>query len=405
MVLSPLLLKVNFIVLKNFVIICLTLLYCDCMLAQSNASIYLKDGSNFDFETAFNFSKDSLSLQFSNQTTLRISFEEIKKVILYHGYFNHSDTVKTIVMNDGKRYSARHMVNFKNGHVNVLLINDDEISLPLEAIKSLTVIQEIKRKDTIKSKRISYGLSCMYGISRDAPRGIQPELSVYYKLGSNLSIGILAGQYFLDKQKELFPNTDLLSGTKLPKTSNQLNANNAINPDKFKKTSGQNNINKNLIYLGLKASYYLFGSKIENAASLGLHCYFGGAKSTLQAETDWMSINRTILINDTITGLPISASEPILAKVKNSTDYKRKTFLIMDWSYQVKCKLYSKLYLYSDLGLFLGFASVIKTVQINAEYNYKNGNIYNDETSFSKQFSDTQRASFEQVYLKVGLMF
>ena len=149
----------------------------------------------------------------------------------------------------------------------------------------------------------------------------------------------------------------------------------------------------------------MFGSKIENAAGLGLNCYLGGATSTLVAETDWMFINRTILLTDSTTGLLTNVAEPISAKVNSNTTFKRKTFFNMDWSYQIKYRLNKKLYLVNELGLLLGSASIIKSVEVNAEYKYNNGNIYNDESSFSKQFKSNQKANFEQVYLQVGLMF
>ncbi len=391
--------------MKHLVISCLAIFYCNCLLAQSNASIYLKDGSNFDFEKATSFTKDSLSIWFADRTMMRLSTDEIKKIILYHNYFNHQDTIKTIELNDGKTYAARNAVNFKNGIVHVLLINDDEVILPLHTIKSFTVHQEVNKHDINYHKKISFGVGCIFGTARDAPRGIQPELSVYFKVGSNLSLGVKAGQYFADKHKELISNTEIVKGTTLPKTANQANGNNAIASEKFNKTGGQNNINKNLIFAGVKAYYHLFGSKIENAAGLGFNCFFGGATSTLVAETDWMYINRTILLTDSTAGLFTNVAEPISAKVYSNTTFKRKTFFNMDWSYQIKYKLNKKLYLVNELGLLLGSASIIKTVEVNAEYKYNNGNIYNDETRFSKQFKSSQKANFEQVYLQVGLMF
>jgi len=390
---------------KHLVIICLGFFNCIYLLAQSNASIYLKDGSNFDFEKATGFTTDSLSLWFADKTMMRLSTDEIKKIILYHNYFNHQDTIKTIELNDGKTYAARNAVNFINGNVHVLLIDDNEIIIPLHTVKSFTVYQEIKKQDSINIKKISFGVGCSFGTSRDAPRGFQPELSVYFKLGSNLSLGVKAGKYFADKHKELISNTEIVKGTTLPKTSNQANGNNAIAAEKFNKTKGQNNINKNLIFVGVKAYYHLFGSKIENAAGLGLNCYLGGATSTLVAETDWMFINRTILLTDSTTGLLTNVAEPISAKVNSNTTFKRKTFFNMDWSYQIKYRLNKKLYLVNELGLLLGSASIIKSVEVNAEYKYNNGNIYNDESSFSKQFKSNQKANFEQVYLQVGLMF
>jgi hypothetical protein len=390
---------------KHIVIICLAFFNCTYLLAQSNASIYLKDGSNFDFEKAAGFTKDSLSLWFADKTMMRLSTDEIKKIILYHNYFNHNDTVKTIELNDGKKYAARNAVYFKNGIVHVLLIDDDEVIIPLHTIKSFTVHQEINKQDTNYHKKISFGVGCFFGTARDAPRGFQPELSVYFKVGSNLSLGVKAGQYFADKHKELISNTEIVKGTTLPKTANQANGNNVIASEKFNKTGGQNNINKNLIFAGVKAYYHLFGSKIENAAGLGLNCYFGGATSKLVAETDWMFINRTILLTDSTTGLLTNVAEPISAKVNSNTTFKRKTFFNMDWSYQIKYKLNKKIYLVNELGLLLGSASIIKSVEVNAEYKYNNGNVYNDESSFSKQFKSSQKANFEQVYLQVGLMF
>ncbi len=391
--------------MKHLVITCLAIFYCNCLLAQSNASIYLKDGSNFDFEKATGFTKDSMNLWFADKTMMKLSTAEIKKIILYHNYFNHNDTVKTIELNDGKTFAARNAVNFKNGIVHVLLINDDEVILPLHTIKSFTVHQEIKKQDTINLQKMSYGIGCSFGTARDAPRGFQPEFSVYYKVGNNLSLGIKAGQYFADKHKELISNTEIINGTTLPKTANQANGNNAIAAEKFKKNSGENKINKNLIYTGIKGNYHLFGSKIKNAAGLGVNCYFGGATSTLVAETDWMHINRTILLTDSATSLLANVAEPISAKIYSNSTFKRKTFFSMDWSYQIKYKLNKKLYLINELGLLLGYASMINTVEVNAEYKYNNGNIYNDETSFSKQYRSVQKANFEQVYLQVGLMF
>lgn len=391
--------------MKNIAIACLLMLALNVSFAQTNSSIYLKDGSNFDFEIATNFTNDSLSLLFKDQTKMRLSVEEIKKIILYHHYFNHEDTVKTIELNNGIAYAARNAVNFKNGNVHVLLINEEEIIIPLNSIKSFTVYQEIDKEDTIHPKKISVGLGCSFGTSRDAPRGFQLELSVFFKVGNNLTVGIKTGQYLADRYKELLSNTDIVKGTTLPKTANQTNGNNAIAAEKFKKTGGKNNINKNLIYVGIKGYFRLFGSKIENAAGLGINCFFGGAKSTLQAETDWLLHNRTILITDTITGLSTNLSEPISAKTKTNTTFKRNTFLITDWSYQIKYKLNSKLYLVNEIGLLLGDLTVAEKVEVNAEYNYINGNRYNDESGASKKYRDTRRANFDQIYLYVGLMF
>ena len=391
--------------MKKSVIACLLLLIVNASFAQTNSSIYLKDGSNFDFEMATNFAKDSLSIWFADKTTMRLSTDEIKKIILYHNYFNHKDTVKTIQLKDGKTYAARNAVNFKNGNVHVLLIDDDEIVIPLNTIKSFKVQQEIKKLDTINLQKISYGLGCIFGTSRDATRGFRPELSIFYKVGNNLSLGIKVGEYCVDKNKELISNTEIVKGITLPKTTNQANGNNAIAAEKFNKTGGQNNINKNLIYVGVKAYYHLFGSKIENAAGLGFNCYFVGTTSTLMAETDWMPINRTIVLTDSATGILTNVAEPISAKIYSNTSFKRKTFFNMDWSYQIKYKLTKKLYLLNELGLLLGYTPIYKTVAVNAEYKYINGNIYKDETSFSKKYNETQRANFEQIYLQIGLMF
>jgi len=228
---------------------------------------------------------------------------------------------------------------------------------------------------------------------------------LFYKVANNLAVGIKAGQYLADRNKELLSNTEIVKGTILPKTANQNNGNNAIAAEKFKKTGGKNNINKNLIYIGVKGYYRLFGSKIENAAGFGINCFFSGVKSTLQAETDWLTINRTIVVTDTIAGLSTNLSEPISAKTKTNTTYKRNTFLTTDWSYQIKYKLNSKLYIVNEIGLLLGDLTIAEKVEVNAEYNYINGNRYNDEISASKKYRDTRRANFDQIYLHVGLIF
>jgi len=59
------------------VIACLIMLPLNASFAQTNSSIYLKDGSNFDFEIATNFTNDSLSLLFKDQTKMRLSVLEI----------------------------------------------------------------------------------------------------------------------------------------------------------------------------------------------------------------------------------------------------------------------------------------------------------------------------------------
>ena len=62
--------------------------------------------------------------------------------------------------------------------------------------------------------------------------------------------------------------------------------------------------------------------------------------------------------------------------------------------------------LINELGLQLGDAKVTRKYEINAEYKYTNGNVYKDESSFSKSYKDdSHRAIFDQFYFKIGILF
>ena len=94
----------------------------------------------------------------------------------------------------------------------------------------------------------------------------------------------------MDKNNYLFSNTDIVRGTTLPITKNQQNENNAIASEKFTKTRGKTNVTKYLNFVGIRAYYYLFGSRFKQSVGLGLNCYLIGTTSSHQAETDWITI-------------------------------------------------------------------------------------------------------------------
>jgi len=373
--------------------------------SQTNATIYLKDGSNFYISKAFDIANDSISIQMEKQECMRIPISFIKKIYLFENPTRVVDSINTIILKNETHIAATNAFKFTKASVNLTLTDGTHTTLPLNQIDYFLIhTDSIYIKNNL-GKRLSYGIMNSFSFLDKEVMCMQPEFVVSYNLKNQISLQVNFGHIIINNTEAFQSKYNLLGNYKFAKTKNQTDLGKSINLENFQSRTTQGSINQNFYCIGFKAHYYLFGTKVENYAGLGFNYYLGSKNLSIGVESDWIKIDRRVNLIDTLSGKKIAYTEPMLGKVTMVSNFNRKAFTSVDASYRIKYKFVSKLFIINEIGVLFGKLIYSKVNKTQNEYQYLGTNIYADETSIYKEYTSETQINFSQLYLKIGILF
>jgi hypothetical protein len=373
--------------------------------AQVTSNLYLKDGTNFKIQKAFDLDNDSISFQLTNKSCIRISFTDLYKIILCENYARIPDTVQTVTLVTGIKYAATYAVNFNNGTVNLKLSNGEIKNVPIEMISTLHPIESNHFTKEYNKQGFSIGSNALFLAPFNKPAA-GFELSAYQRLNNLVDLNLYAGIYLTKINSSAFPELEHLENqNNIPSTKHQYRYGKTLFFDDYDKIVRTGNLCKNMYYVGAKAHFYLFGYDIKNYLGLGLNYYLGVGKTSLHTETKSLEFNRMISVYDSLTNTEDIWQEPVIAKTIQTSTFTRKPFTVFNLSYKIKYWLNDKCYLTNEIGFLYGNMKINVDYNQDTYYTYTQGNYYQDETSSNSNYSYKTKVSFNQFYCSVGLYY
>lgn len=384
----------------------LSLLFCIAynIKAQVTSNLYLKDGTNFKIQKAFDLDNDSISFQLSNKSCIRIAFTDLYKIILCENYARIPDTVQTVTLVTGVKFAATYAVNFSNGTVNLKLSDGEIKNVPIEMISNFQPIEsKFFTKESFKP-RLSFGVNALFLTSFDKPSA-GAEFSVYQKMNDLIDINLFAGYYLGKQNSAAYPQIEHTENNYIPSTKHQYRYSKTIYLDDYDKIDRNGNLYKKMNYVGAKSYFYLLGYDIKNYIGLGLNYYFGEGQTSLHTETKSLEFNRMISVYDSLTNTEDILEEPVIAKTIQTSTFTRKPFTVLNLSYKVKYWLNDKLYLTNEIGLLYGSLKINVDYNQDTYYTYTQSNYYQDETVSNTNYSYKTKVSFNQLYFSVGIYY
>lgn len=390
--------------MKNVVITCLIILAFNKVFGQTNSNLYLKDGTNFKIQKAFDLDYDSISFQLSNKSCIRIAFTDLYKIILCENYARIPDTVQTVTLVTGIKYAATYAVNFNKGTVNLKLSNGEIKNVPIEMI---SIFQPIESKNFTKESfkpSLSFGANALF-LGPFVNKAAGFEFNACQKVNDLMDINLYAGIYLGKQNSSAYPQLEHTENNYIPMTKHQYKSNRSLSLNDYDKIERNGNLFKSMYYVGAKSYFYLLGYDIKNYLGVGLNYFFGEGNSSLNTATKSIELPREISIYDSLNNTTDYFKEPVIARSMQTSNYTRKAFTVANLSYKIKYWLNDKFYLTNEIGVLLGRMNIKVDYEQNNFYSYIKDNYYQDETASNTNYNYKTKVPFNQVYLNIGLYF
>jgi hypothetical protein len=371
---------------------------------QTNSNLYLKDGTNFKIQKAFDLDYDSISFQLSNKSCIRIAFTDLYKIILCENYARIPDTVQTVTLVTGIKYAATYAVNFNKGTVNLKLSNGEIKNVPIEMI---SIFQPIESKNFTKESfkpSLSFGANALF-LGPFVNKAAGFEFNACQKVNDLMDINLYAGIYLGKQNSSAYPQLEHTENNYIPMTKHQYKSNRSLSLNDYDKIERNGNLFKSMYYVGAKSYFYLLGYDIKNYLGVGLNYFFGEGNSSLNTATKSIELPREISIYDSLNNTTDYFKEPVIARSMQTSNYTRKAFTVANLSYKIKYWLNDKFYLTNEIGVLLGRMNIKVDYEQNNFYSYIKDNYYQDETASNTNYNYKTKVPFNQVYLNIGLYF